>query len=731
MRSNVPAASLSRAAALSLAAILASVSCTDVSVNTVLVDRLEIDPPAATIGINGSVRLTARVLSETGQELTGRNVAWTSLNPSIAAVDGAGSVSGAAAGTAVIRASSEGVSADASITVTSAPLLAFSPNEVSFTGVQSGSTPGDRTVAITNVGTGSLTGLSAAVTYGAGQPTGWLSASLSGTTAPASLILSASQTGLGPGTYTATVAVASPLAANSPATVAVTLIVTAEAQPAIGLAPTTVTFAAMAGGANPAPQAVAVTNAGSGGTLSGLSVAVTYGLGQPAGWLGAVLSGTTAPTALTLTAVTGSLAPGSYSATVAVNSPVAANSPQQVQVSFTVASLAPGSPTGLTANAVSTSRIDLAWTAGSGVTQWYRIERRLAEGGTFAVIDSVPGGTLSYASTGLQAGTGYAYRVQGCTAGLCSGWSDEATATTQAAPAPVLAVSPEEVSFTGVQNGSPPGDRTAEITNAGTGDVTGLSAAVTYGAGQPTGWLSAGLSATTAPASLILSANQAGLAPGTHTATVAVSSPVAANSPQHVEVSFTVTSPAPGAPTGLTATAVATSRIDLAWTAGTGTTQWYLIERRLAEGGTFAVIDSVPGGTLTYASTDLQAGTAYGYRVQGCTAGYCSDWSGEATATTLPEDPTPPDVPGSFTGVRVSPTAIHLTWTAPGGQTHYELRRRQTGTGGIWSFEVTIPGDATEYLDEGLRAGATYQYQIRACSEDGCSDYSGTVSVGS
>jgi hypothetical protein len=526
---------------------------------------------------------------------------------------------------------------------------------------------------------------------------------------------------------------------------------------------------------------------------------------------------------------------------VAVSSAVAANSPQQLPVSFTVASPAPGAPTGLTANAVSSSRIDLAWTAGTGTTQWYLIERRLADGGSFAVIDSVPGGMLSYASTGLEAETGYAYRVQGCTSGYCSVPSNEATATTQAAPAPLLAVSPEEVSFTGVQNGATPGDRTVSITNAGTGSLTGLSAAVTYGAGQPTGWLSASLSGTTAPASLILSANQAGLVPGTYTATVAVASPVAANSPatiavtltvteaqpaiglaptvvafaatagganpasqavavtnagnggtlsglsvavtygaeqpagwleavlsgttapttltltamtgsltpgsysatvavssavaanspQQVQVSFTVANPAPGAPTGLTANAVSSSRIDLAWTAGTGTTQWYRIERRLADGGSFAVIDSVPGGTLSYASTGLEAATGYAYRVQGCTSGYCSGWSNEATATTAADDPTAPNVPGNVTGVRVSPTQIRISWTAPGGQTHYVLRRRQTGAGGAWTFETTIPGNATEYLDEGLTAGATYQYQIRACSAAGCSDYSGTVSVGS
>jgi hypothetical protein len=60
-------------------------------------------------------------LSASGDTLTGRAVLWTSLNPSIATVDLAtGLVTGVAPGTATIRATSEGQTGDATITV-SAP----------------------------------------------------------------------------------------------------------------------------------------------------------------------------------------------------------------------------------------------------------------------------------------------------------------------------------------------------------------------------------------------------------------------------------------------------------------------------------------------------------------------------------------------------------------------------------------------------------------------------------
>jgi mannan endo-1,4-beta-mannosidase len=76
----------------------------------------------------------------------------------------------------------------------------------------------------------------------------------------------------------------------------------------------------------------------------------------------------------------------------------------------------------------------------------------------------------------------------------------------------------------------------------------------------------------------------------------------------------------------------------------------------------------------------------------------------------------------------LSATQVQLSWTAPGGQTSYEIRRR-TGTGGQYNFNITVSGEAISYEDSGLTPGTTYQYQVRACVESACSDYTNPVTV--
>ncbi len=83
-----------------------------------------------------------------------------------------------------------------------------------------------QTVSVTNGGTGTLRGLKVDdITYGAGA-TGWLGASLSGTTAPATLTLGVTCPKVG--TFTASVPVTSPVASNSPQSVSVSLSVTSR-----------------------------------------------------------------------------------------------------------------------------------------------------------------------------------------------------------------------------------------------------------------------------------------------------------------------------------------------------------------------------------------------------------------------------------------------------------------------------------------------------------------------
>ncbi len=161
------------------------------------------------------VSVTFAVLSG-GGSITGASA--TTTNAGIAT---AGTWTlGAAPGTNTLSASVAGLpSVTYSATGTASPTLVLSSNAVSLSALT-----GKSMVAITNGGSGTLSGVSIGSTvYGAGAA-GWLTASLSANTAPASLTLSASADGLAAASYTATLTVTAN-GSNSPQSITVTLTV--------------------------------------------------------------------------------------------------------------------------------------------------------------------------------------------------------------------------------------------------------------------------------------------------------------------------------------------------------------------------------------------------------------------------------------------------------------------------------------------------------------------------
>jgi uncharacterized membrane protein len=210
------------------------------------------------------------------------------------------------------------------------PAINLSGNSAAFNATSGGAIPAGQQITITNGGGGTLTGLTAPISYTSGS--NWLTATLGSASAPATLTLQPS-TVLGVGTYSATVAVTAAGASNSPQNIAVTYTVTAP--PVIQLSGNTANFLSQQANVDPASQQINVSNSG-GGTLTGLTATVNYISGS--GWLNASVA-TSAPqspssTPLTLSVTTGSIAPGTYQATVTVASSISGVASQQVTVTF-------------------------------------------------------------------------------------------------------------------------------------------------------------------------------------------------------------------------------------------------------------------------------------------------------------------------------------------------------------------------------------------------------------
>lgn len=81
------------------------------------VASITVTPSDASIGLGGTVQLTATLKDAAGNTLTGRSVTWTSSNDLAAFVTSSGSVRGFLPGTATITATSEGISGTARVTV--------------------------------------------------------------------------------------------------------------------------------------------------------------------------------------------------------------------------------------------------------------------------------------------------------------------------------------------------------------------------------------------------------------------------------------------------------------------------------------------------------------------------------------------------------------------------------------------------------------------------------------
>ena len=523
-------------------------SCDDVQVIVAEAVTVEIAPASITIEVDESVRLQASVRDANGTLLGGRTVSWSSTDPSIATVDGEGNVLGRNVGVTTITARSGSATGSAQVLVESPPGFSLDRTAVSLSAA-SGAIAGPETVLISGTGANPTTGLNASIVYDQ-QVGDWLQVALSSTSTPASLQMSASTAGLAAGVYGADVIVR----ADDVPSQGIRVTLTVSQPPTIAISTDAVTLTAPQGGPDPGAQTVTVTNVGS-DSIRGLQASVGYGGGQPSGWLTAILSGTRTPADLTLTASVQSLPQGTYTANVSLSSPDAVNSPQILPVTLVVGPALPRIQLGSTTVSFSTTvggpdpsnqQVGVANAGGGTLDQLsLSVAYQGAQSGWLAASlnsTTAPASiTLAVSAAGLPVGT-HTATVTVASPAASNSPQVLTVRFTVGQPAAVLSLSSTSVSFSAWQNGTDPAGQAVTVTNAGGGTLDQLSTSVSY-SGAQSGWLSAPISPTTAPATISLSATTAGLPQGTHNATVTVASPAASNSPQQIAVQFTVAAP--------------------------------------------------------------------------------------------------------------------------------------------------------------------------------------------
>ena len=182
----------------------------------------------------------------------------------------------------------------------------------------------------------------------------------------------------------------------------------------------------------------------------------------------------------------------------------------------------------------------------------------------------------------------------------------------------------------------------------------------------------------------------------------------------------------PAAPSGLTATAMSASQINLAWTDNASNETNFVVARGTASGGPYSDIATLAANTTSYANTGLAANTTYYYVVRAVNGGGSSANSAQASATTQAALPA---APSGLTATAVSASQINLAWTDNASNETNFVVARGTASGGPYSDIATLAANTTSYANTGLAANTTYYYVVRATNAGGASANSSQASA--
>ena len=297
------------------------------------------------------------------------------------------------------------------------------------------------------------------------------------------------------------------------------------------------------------------------------------------------------------------------------------------------ASTAPSAPQNLQATA-GNSQISLSWSVpssngGSAITGYYIYRGTTSGGEGTTPIGTVSGLTLTYTDTGLTNGQTYYYKIIAVNSGVQSAPSNEASAMPASVPYP-----PQNLQ--GFSGNSQVSLSWSSPSNNNGSPIINYNVYRGFESGKESLLVKIG-NVTTYNDNTTGATNG-----GTYFYKVTALNSVGESSPSNEISVVTPSVAAPDTPTGLTATTISSSQIDLSWSSS-GSVTGFKIERSNNTGTTWATIVSNTDSTVTaYNDTGLTPSTTYTYRVSTINSVGTSSPSNTASATTSASTPPPP-----------------------------------------------------------------------------------------
>ena len=335
-------------------------------------------------------------------------------------------------------------------------------------------------------------------------------------------------------------------ACGNTATASFSIAITGTSGPAqMNVNPSSVSFTIQAGASNiPADQTIAITSS----TSAVFNYTASASTESGGNWLVIrnATSGNT-PGNLTVGLVNfSSLAPGPYSGSITIHSQ-ASNSPVLVNVSLTVLA-APNltvNPQSFTATQIGTSGQTITRqliTVNSSAPITFAASASTQSGGPWLSVTPSQGSSPGAVTAIINAGGLAAGMYMGTIAITPAGGTAQMVTITLDVVAPaVIIAAPAPLLFSYQQAGVLPAGQTLSLSS--TAEALNLTVGVATQSGAD--WLTVAPSTVTTPATINVSANPTGLAPGQYQGSVNVSASDASVSPLTVQVTLTVSKPAP------------------------------------------------------------------------------------------------------------------------------------------------------------------------------------------